>query len=126
MIAPNSPRLAAKAVTSPETMPGSANGTVIFTRRSRAPAPSVSAAIARLDPLCSRARRMARTCSGKVMRPDASAAPVQLKKANGNRRQHQRQVDEAIHDRPANESHARKKEGDQEGERQSGGDCDQR
>ena len=34
MIAPNSPRLAAKAVIAPATMPGNASGKVMLTRRS--------------------------------------------------------------------------------------------
>ena len=77
MMAPNSPRLAAKAVLAPATRPGSASGRVIENSRSHQPAPRVRAASSSPRPWASSTRRMARTWKGKVRMALASAAPVQ-------------------------------------------------
>jgi hypothetical protein len=79
IVAPNSPRLAAKAMTAPERMPGSISGRVMVRKRSIGPAPSVRAAASRPLSIASIASRIARTISGNDMTPAATEAPVDVK-----------------------------------------------
>jgi hypothetical protein len=75
MIAPNSPRLAAKAVIAPATMPGDIDGSVTEQKTSRREAPSERAAASRPGSTPSNASRIARTWNGKVRMAAATARP---------------------------------------------------
>src|SRR6185503_11650333 len=79
MTAPNSPRPAANAVTTPARIPGSISGNVIVKNRSQGPAPSVRAASSSPGSTPSSEMRIARTISGKVITAVASAAPAVVK-----------------------------------------------
>ena len=133
MTAPNSPSPAANATTAPARMPGAISGSVTVRKRSSGPAPSVRAAASSPGSTPSSDRRMARTISGKDMTAVASAAPAvvntsrtpnqsvqqrpqraahaeqqQQPPADHHGRQHQRQVDQRIQQRPAREAPARR------------------
>ena len=79
MVAPNSPRLRAKASTSPVRMPGAISGKVTLRKVSKRPAPRVRAACSSRRSTDSRDSRIARTISGKPITAAARAAPCQVK-----------------------------------------------
>ena len=66
-------------ITFVSNIPGAMSGSVIVTKTSSGPAPSVRAAASRRRSTASSERRMARTMSGKAMTAAASAAPCQVK-----------------------------------------------
>ena len=135
MVAPNSPIALAKARIMPAMMPGRISGRVTVRKTQDAAAPSVPAASSSLRSTASIDRRMARTISGKPITAQASAAPVQRKEktmpkcsveegadrpapaeaeqqqiAGDDRRQDQRQMDEAVEQRLAPELAARQQQ----------------
>ena len=75
MVAPNSPRLRAKARMTPTRMPGAINGKVTEQKLSNGEAPSVRAAASKRRSTFSSDSRIARTMSGKAMTAAAKAAP---------------------------------------------------
>src|SRR5215510_87788 len=79
MVAPNSPRLRAKASTTPTRIPGVISGSVIVMKASKRRAPSVRAAASSRRSTASSDSRMARTISGKAITAAARAAPFQVK-----------------------------------------------
>ena len=142
MVAPNSPSALAKHSTMPAMMPGSASGSVTVANTRKRLAPSVQAASSSLASTASIESRIARTSSGNPITPQASAAPVQRNEntmpnvgeeraddaapaerdqqqvAGDDRRQHQRQMHEAVEQRLAPEILARQQPRDRDAERQ--------
>ena len=143
MVAPNSPSALAKHSTMPAMMPGRASGSVTVANTSKRFAPSVQDASSSLVSTASIESRIARTSSGKPITPQASAAPVQRNEntmpnvsarnapitprrpnadqqqvAGHDRRQHQRQMHDAVEQRLAPEVLARQHPRDRDAERQ--------
>ena len=77
MVAPNSPRLRAKASRAPTHNPGAARGRVTVKNTRSGPAPRVRATPSRRGSTFSMARRTARSASGKPTTAEARAAPFQ-------------------------------------------------
>ncbi len=75
MMAPNSPRHAAKPMMAAATTPGAASGRATLKKRSRPRAPSERAATSSPGSAASNARRRARTIKGKAMTPAARPPP---------------------------------------------------
>ena len=143
MVAPNSPSALAKHSTMPAITPGSASGSVTVRNTQARLAPSVAAASSSRRSIASNDSRIARTSSGNAITPQASAAPVQRNEntmpnvsarnapigaaaaerdqqqiAGHHRRQHQRQMHDAVEQRLAPEVLARQQPGDRDAERQ--------
>ena len=79
IVAPNSPRLLAKARIMPVAMPGAMRGKVIVVKTRDGPALRVRAASSSLWSTLSKESRIDRTIKGKPITADAIAAPSHLK-----------------------------------------------
>ena len=152
MVAPNSPSALAKHSTMPAMMPGSASGSVtVRNDQQRGWRRASQAASSSRRSIASNDSRIARTSSGKPITPQASAAPVQRNEntmpkvsarnapidaapaerdqqqiAGDDRRQHQRQMHDAVEQRLAPEILARQQPRDRDAERQRHEGRDQR